>query len=96
VLVFIEPFSANPMPSTNAKYKPRISQSIPVILNGSFHPPALIFRWGTPFSQKAAFTKDGAYMTREAAASVCPSAGPLRFGLRFFGLTTELVPFYVL
>jgi hypothetical protein len=25
-----------PMPRTKAKYKPRISQSIPVILSGSF------------------------------------------------------------
>src|SRR6266404_6315625 len=75
VLVFIEPFNATPMPSTNAKYKPRISQSIPVILNGSFHPLAVRFRWGTPLTQKGAFTKHGAYMTSEAAASICPSPG---------------------
>ncbi len=37
VLVFTEPFSATPMPSTKAKYKPKISQSMPVILHGSFH-----------------------------------------------------------
>src|SRR4029077_19523989 len=52
VLVFMEPFSATPMPSTNAKYKPRISQSIPVILYGSFHPLAMGLGWGRAFLAK--------------------------------------------
>src|SRR5579859_2022681 len=51
VLVFIEPLRATPIPSTKAKYTPRISQSIPVILNGSFHPRVQRFRWRTRFSQ---------------------------------------------
>src|ERR1700719_890841 len=55
VLVFMEPFSATPMPSTNAKYKPRISQSIPVILSGSFQPLGLQFRWGRRFAKIDAY-----------------------------------------
>src|ERR1700730_2846828 len=52
VLVFMEPFSATPMPSTNAKYNPRISQSIPVILRGSFLTPALQISMGDAIRKK--------------------------------------------
>src|SRR5216683_1514506 len=58
VLVCIEPFSATPMPNTNAKYNPRISQSIPVILHGSFQSLGMRYDGG------ALLAKIGAYEAR--------------------------------
>src|SRR6266436_1423651 len=67
VLVFIEPFSATPIPSTNAKYNPRISQSIPVILHGSFQSLGMRYDGG------ALLAKIGAYEARSVHEMRGPS-----------------------
>src|SRR5467141_1383624 len=67
VLVFIEPFSATPMPSTKAKYKPKISQSMPVILRGSFQSLGMRYDGG------ALLAKIGAYEARSVHEMRGPS-----------------------
>src|SRR5258707_981275 len=62
VLVFIELLRATPMPRTNAKYRARISQSIPVILEKLLPFVNLPIRSGARLRTKRAFTKLGAYM----------------------------------
>src|SRR5712692_3307508 len=97
VLVFIELLRATPMPRTNAKYKARISQSIPVIRRSSF--PSLTCR-----SDQGAFTdQKSVYEARSVhevaslpqANAPTPNAGVFGFPEpQFFDLTNAVVPFY--
>src|SRR5579859_743612 len=93
VLVFIEPFKATPMPSTKAKYTPRISQSIPVILNGSFHSLALRFRWRRVARKKMGDCElRSVHESRDCRKHLCRFA---QAGGQIFGLTSTLARSYV-
>src|SRR5260370_20499169 len=97
VLVFIELLRVTPMPRTNAKYRARINQSIPVILERLLPLDYLPIRGTRSATQMRVYEARSVHEVASLPQANAPTPNAGVFGFpepQFFDLTKAMLPFY--